>query len=257
MAIATNNAGSGSSLPMTSTIIEPSSVIDVSAAFDGGSATDIKNATLVVTELPKTTAINNKLEIGDVAIDLTADHVLNAWHRHVVVTSSTGEHTITLPYTGDAPSLGSVIEIYNGSSQNLIIGIDPRDNRLGTDTDNVLPPNTLFTARYVAPGLIEMIGLGEKGVDGESGYTIIGDTMLQWGKWVSSMDGLETHSFYKPFGKAPYVIQLSVDDASASGSNDVTVDMSTATKTGVSVRRKPGTYTGDVTIMWFAIGARA
>ena len=90
-----------------------------------------------------------------------------------------------------------------------------------------------------------------------SGYMDIGTMRMQWGVWTSTGDAAQTQSFGQPFGAAPYFISVQKDNQGANeGENNITVDMTTVTSTGVDVNPQDVSNAPGDPWLYFAIGPK-
>lgn len=72
--------------------------------------------------------------------------------------------------------------------------------------------------------------------DAENGYVVVGKVMIQWGTYTLTTLAAQTMTFHTPFAEAPYHVSLQSDNMGDNvGENNIAVDFSTLTSTGVSI----------------------
>lgn len=100
---------------------------------------------------------------------------------------------------------------------------------------------------------------GDTAVDdqGASGYIDIGATRMQWGVHLATGNAAQTLTFGVSFGAAPYHVNCQKDnEGDNDGGNNVSVEIDTATATGIDVNPQDAETAVNDRIHYFAIGPK-
>lgn len=191
-------------------------------------------------------------------LPMTTNQTLSTWKRFYNITSASGDFTVTMPAASTADNYGDVLEIFNGSDRYITIELDAGDTLVGGMTPLVIQPNGAVTVKSIFPNSIAVIGAGRSIVTSNTaqGFAILGeDLMFQWGTHVLTSDDAHVLSFHTAFGATPHFFTLHRSNEGAnSGSNEIAIDMSSATTTSIEVNpANTASAPGDLTV-WFAIG---
>lgn len=178
-----------------------------------------------------------------------------AWGNHTRITSGVPGAILTLANTTTA-NVGDTLEIYNATAFDLVVAVNVANSILGSPTDLTLPPNSAVTARIVAPLTVELVGIGKplEEVAGTNGHVIIGGTMLQWGRFSSTVDNDEAFTFATAFGGVPYIVTATISHNLTTTVNG-RVLQSSISAVGFSFNREDTiANTDNPTVHYWAVG---
>jgi hypothetical protein len=136
------------------------------------------------------------------------------------------------------------------------VAVGAGDVAVGSPTDLTLPPNSGMTARIVFALNVELVGIGKPITEtaGTNGHIIIGDTMMQWGRFSSTVDGEEAFLFATAFGGVPYIVNATLAHT-LNGGIEGRVSQTSITATGFSYNREDSIANADTPIIhYFAVG---
>ena len=104
-----------------------------------------------------------------------------------------------------------------------------------------------------------IVSAGDTAVDdqGASGYIDIGSTRMQWAVRLATGDAAHTLTFGVPFGAAPYHVNCQKDnEGDNDGGNNVSVEIDSATATGITINPQDSETVPNDRIHYFAIGPK-
>jgi hypothetical protein len=179
-----------------------------------------------------------------------------AWGNHTRITSGSPGAIVTLANTSTA-AVGDTMEIYNQTAFDLVVAVNGANSIVGSPTDLTLPPNAGVSARIVGALQVELVGIGKpiEQVSATNGHVIIGGTtMLQWGRFNSSVDNDEAFTFPTAFGGVPYMLTATISHNLTTTVNG-RVLQSSISATGFSFNREDTiANTDNPTVHFWAVG---